>query len=91
MERFDVTIRAQGLQTTKLEGATLAEIQAAAQPSDPFRGDLVARIREIAADGKRIHLMACPGTAYLTGKRVYEAFASSKAAFGWSISQARMV
>lgn len=87
----DVTIRPGDLPVAKLEQASLAEIEAAAQPTQPFDDALKARIAEISATGKRVHLMACPGTAYLTGARVYEAFPSSKAAFGWSLAQARTV
>lgn len=89
--RIDATIRADGLQTVKLEGATLDQVEKAAKASHPFDDETRAAILEIAGRGKRVHLMSCPGTAYLTGARVYQAFDSSKKAFGWSISQANAV
>jgi hypothetical protein len=89
--RIDATIRPGDLPTVKLEGATLSEIEKAAQPSQPFDDEIKAAILEIAGRGKRVHLMSCPGTAYINGARVYQAFDSSKKAFGWSISQANAV
>lgn len=89
--RIDATIRPGDLPTVKLESATLAEVEKAAQASQPFDDEIKASILEIAGRGKRVHLMSCPGTAYLTGARVYQAFDSSKKAFGWSISQANAV
>ena len=88
---ISATIRPGDLPVVKLEGATLSEVEAACQPSDPFNDELKATILEIAARGKRVQLMACPGTAYLTDARVYQAFDSSKKAFGWSIGQANAV
>lgn len=89
--RADVTIRPGDLPVVKLEEAGMAEIEAAAQPTKPFSDELKDRIAAIAATGKRVHLTACPGTAYLTGARIYEAFDSSKKAFGWLNAQARTV
>lgn len=88
---IDATIRPGDLPKVKLEGATLAEVEAAAQATHVWDDALKATILEIASRGKRVHLMACPGTAYLTGARIYQAFDSSKKAFGWSISQANAV
>ena len=81
--RADVTIRPGDLPIVKLEQAGMAEIEAAAQSTQPFDDAMKERIAAIAATGKRVHLMACPGTAYLTGARSYEAFDSSKKAFAW--------
>lgn len=88
---IDATIRPGDLPKVKLERATLAEVEAAAQATHVWDDALKATILEIASRGKRVHLMACPGTAYLTGARIYQAFDSSKKAFGWSISQANAV
>lgn len=88
---IDITIRPGTLPILKLEQASLADIEAAAQSTNPFDDELKNRITAIAATGKRVHLIACPGTAYLTGDRVYQAFNSSRAAIGWSIAQARAV
>lgn len=89
-EMISATIRPGDLPIVKLETATLEDIETAAQPSKPFSEELKARILAIASTGRRVHLMACPGTAFISGERVYEAFPSSKAAFGWSIAQARI-
>ncbi len=88
---INATIRAYKMQTVKLEGATLEQVEAAAKADHPFNDELKAKIAEIAATGKRVHLMECPGTFFLTGKRVYDAFPSSREAFGWSFAQARTV
>lgn len=88
---ISATIRPGDLPIAKLEDATIEAVEAAAQPTRPFDDALKTRVAEIAASGKRVHLMACPGTAFLTGARVYEAFDSSRKAFGWSIAQASIV
>lgn len=91
MTLINATIRPGDLPIVKLENATLDQVEAAAQSSQPFSDELKAKITNIARTGKRVHITACPGTAYLTGKRVYEAFNSSKASFGWSMAQAMTV
>lgn len=85
------TIRPGDLPVVKLENATLAQIEEAARSSQPFDAELKACILEIAGRGKRVHLTASPGVAYLTGDRVYNAFDSSKKAFGWAYAMATAV
>lgn len=89
--RADVTIRPGDLPVVKIEQASLAQIESASKATHPFDDELKARIAEIAESGKRVHLMACPAVACLNGDRVYQGFPSSKAAFGWSIGQAKIV
>jgi hypothetical protein len=85
------TVRPGDLAIVKFEDATLEQVEAGSSASDPFNDDLKAKILEIAAKGKRVHLMACPGTAYLTGARVYQAFEKSQHAFAWAHGQASAV
>jgi len=91
MAAISATIRPGDLPVVKLEQATLDEVEAAARPTQPFSDELRERILAIAASGKRVHLTACPATRYIAGARVYEAFPTSKAAFGWCIGMAHAV
>lgn len=85
------TMRPGDLPIVKFEDATLEQVEAGSHSTQPFTPELKARILEIAAKGKRVHMMACPGTAYLTGARVYQAFEKSQHAFAWAHGQASAV
>lgn len=86
MTPIDCTIREVGKTIAKLERATIDEIHAASGATQPFSAADVARMHEIAAEGRRVHLMLCGGSRYLAGISVFIVCASATEARqrGWS-------
>lgn len=82
---IDCTIREMGRTIAKLDGATLADVEKAAAPTQPFSDQDRAAIRKIAASGRRVHLMVCSGSRYIAGITTYLVCGSAKEARdrGW--------
>jgi len=85
MALIDCTIREVSKTIAKLDGATIEEIHAASTATQPFSDEDVARMHEIAAEGRRVHLMLCGGSRYIAGINVFIVCASATEARdrGW--------
>jgi hypothetical protein len=71
MAPIDCTIREVGKTIARLDGATIEQVHAASGATQPFSDEDAARIHEIAASGRRVHLMLCGGSRYLAGISVF--------------------